>query len=196
MRRSWFLVAALLLAACGASATPSPPAASSAPGTPSAVPTTAPSPSVTGGPAASPGPSGGASAAPSPQEVQLGSGATIATPGGGRATVGVVDFRKDARCGGQVPSDGMVYVTVSVGYAADVGSLAVSPTDWIVVDPEHRMAAANPRVTCQQGTYTKATLAQGTDTGGWLTFEFPADAAHLDLVYFPPGGAKARWHLW
>ena len=215
MRQLTLMIVAALLAGCGAS---SPPVAE-----PTVVPTAAPSavsPSaaVTSfAPSAVPAPSAAvASSAPtddaspseppeslpagsvasSPPVVEIGTGTTITTGTGGRATVGVVDFRRDTSCGGTTPSAGNLFVSATVGYSADSGPLAYGPTDWIVTDSLHRMAAANPRIQCQKGTFEKGTLAEGQNAGGWLTFEIAADATQVDLVYFPAGGPKALWHLW
>ncbi len=205
MRRISLILVPALLAGCAAASTAAPaatPAASPIASAPSVASPAASAPSAssvptdqpTVTPTEAPVPTGPSIA--SAPIVQLGTGLSVSTTGGGKATVGVVDFRKETSCGAATPSAGDVFVTASVGYSADSGSVDISPTDWVVVNSQKRMAAATPTVTCEKGTYAKHTLAQGQDDGGWLTFEVAADAQQVDLVYFPAGGPKAVWHLW
>ena len=165
---------------------------------PSASATTAPSPSATASVAPTP------TATATPQTTafptvpvgQLGGGLSVATASGGSATVGVVDARRHATCGGVTPATGNAYVAVSVGYSADRGSLRISPLDWVVVDSTGRFAAPSAAVTCEKGSFTAHALAQGGNDGGWIVFEIAASAKNVRLYYAPAGRAEASWRLW
>ena len=165
---------------------------------PSASATTAPSPSATASVAPTP------TATATPQTTafptvpvgQLGGGLSVATASGGSATVGVVDARKHASCGGGTPAAGDAYVAVSVGYSADRGSLGIAPLDWVVVDSTGRFSTTTAGVECEKGTFAAHTLAQGGNDGGWIVFEIAANAKKVRLYYAPAGTAEASWRLW
>ena len=205
MRRLVLAASVLLVAACaasagspvttGPSAVPASSVASSAPSVSSltsATPVAAPTPSPTAASTAAPTPS----SAPSPQAGAIGSGLQVPTTGGGTATVGVVDDRKHAACGGMTPAQGDVYVAVSVGYSADKGPLVISPTDWTITDAAGRVSRVDPTITCEAGTFKPHTLAEAGNDGGWIVFDVAADATDVSLVYSTRAGPVASWRLW
>jgi len=185
------------IAASPVGVAPSPTSAPST-GVPSPLASTAPSPSAAV--AVSPTPAAMASpqvtAFPVVPVGQLGGGLSVATASGGSATVGVVDARKHASCGGGTPAAGDAYVAVSVGYSADRGSLGIAPLDWVVVDSTGRFSTTTAGVECEKGTFAAHTLAQGGNDGGWIVFEIAANAKKVRLYYAPAGTAEASWRLW
>ncbi len=131
---------------------------------------------------------------PSPRLHALGSGTSVATAGGGKATVGVVTSVRKPSCGGASPGSGNVFVVVSVGYSADAGSVTYGPSDWTLRDAAG--ATYGPRaVECLQGPLGSGTIHQGGDAGGWVTFAAPAGAARLWIDFHESTGVVDAWPL-
>ena len=127
---------------------------------------------------------------------EIGAGLQIGTPAGGSATIGVVEVRKHPSCGGVTPMAGFIHVSVSVGYSADHGKLAISPADWTITDAAGQVSGVDPTITCERGSFKVHTLAQGGNDGGWIVFEVAKGAVGASLVYSSATGPVATWPLW
>lgn len=198
MRRAPIGIVGLLVAACGAGGGPAatlgpaqtraaPTIASAAPASTTAPPTAGPTPATLTTPSEAPAPTP-AAAIP----VDVGAAAAVTFKDGARAQVGVAATQKAAKCGATRPPDGSVFELVSVGYAVESGRIAYDPSQWTLRASTGELFAPRAGLDCLEGSLGSGSLAAGADAGGWITFEVPAAAAGLQVLFAIPGRTW-RW---
>jgi len=103
----------------------------------------------------------------------------------GKAAVATTDIDRRGELGIWKPSTGYVFVSVAIAYAnrADSGTVhcnrfyfQIMTGGGLIYDPS--VAALEPSLKAVD-------LAPGVKTQGWITFEVPADAADLTLLWKP-----------
>ena len=202
MRRVAMLVlGAVLLAACGEAATPTPTLPALTP-----APTPAPTPEgQTPGPSLPPPPTPEphASASPTPvpptppptMGMEPGQVAKVTYDNGMQGEVAVLSTQRRVSCGALKPGRGKVFVTASVRYVAVTGSLTYAPLQWTLMDSTDSRTIPIDAAACAKGPLRRGTLHEGERVTGTLVFEAATDATDLELLFSIPTGEAWSWSL-
>lgn len=137
----------------------------------------------------------GASASTAPSgPLTVGASATVQASGGSSGTVDVVSYATNPRCANSLtPPSGDQIVGVSVSYDWTSGLVEFGPSDWTASSTDGTL---KPVQGCYTDVLPAGVLQSGKTAKGWVVFEVPTSASHLQAVYRAPSGPGATWQLY